>query len=194
MPEIISTLSTILGLLSIFKAERRDTSDNEFDDFLVWLVHKQHKVVVDEINTNHQLSLSIKMLLTQNHEKAVEILRSVDSSLTLLSSKIDGIREISHAINPNLELSNQAISILQQLKESGGSHFVEIKRGLSGGVFLMLVDKKGKIEANETQFLNDDLQQLVDLNLLIEGVNSANNRTFSITRIVVKYLEQVNKS
>ena len=189
MPEVVSTVSTILGLLSIFKSERRASSDNEFDEFLTWLVHKQHKHVVEEINTNHQLNLSIKMLLMQNHEKVIKTLSSVDNSLALLTSKIGGLSEITHALKPNIELSDQAVSIIKQLNLSGEGKFTELTR-MSDGVYFFIDGNKGQIEIEEKRFVEDDLMQLVELSFLIDKINDAGKRTFTISRAAVNYLKQ----
>ena len=123
----VSTFATIIGLMSNFMSERRAVSDDEYKEFILWLENKRHKTLVEEINSNHLLGVGIKNLLKQSQEAVISKLESLNKTILLMSSKIDGFNEIAQAIEPNLEISDQAISIVKQLEESGGSVFLEIK-------------------------------------------------------------------
>lgn len=189
--EVFGSMATIVGLLSIFKSERRATSDNEYKEFVEWLEKKRHKKLIEEINSNHLLGLGIKSLLNKNHESVVNRLSALDDSLVALASQIDGFQEIASAISKHNEISEQAISILKQLIESEGSVFIEMKiRGFS--VF-QIGDASGSIEYDEPRFLNDDLKQLCKLELLIPSTNKSNQRVFTLTRFAVKYVEQLRE-
>ena len=124
-----TTFATIIGLMSNFMAERRAVSDDEYKEFIAWLGDKRHKTIIEEINTNHLLGIGIKNLLKENQKTVISKLESLNESLLFMSSKIDGISEISHAISPNFEISDQALSFLKQLEASGGSVFLEVRKG-----------------------------------------------------------------
>ncbi|WP_434928110.1 hypothetical protein ACRWQN_03890 [Shewanella sp. HL-SH8] len=184
-----TTFATIVGLLSNFKSERKASSDNEYQEFVSWLDSKRHKSLMEEITSNHLLGLGIKSLLNQNHEVVLKKLASLDETLLVLSSSIGGFKEISNALAPNVELSEQAISIISQLNSTGGSSFTENKGyGLPSFIFM---DTQGSIEITEQRFIEDDLAQLVNLDLLILDYSSHGNRVFRITRMAVKLLEQM---
>jgi hypothetical protein len=184
-----TTFATIIGLLSNFKSERKASSDDEYQEFVSWLDQKRHNSLLDEITSNHLLGLGIKSLLNQNHEAVIQKLGELDETLLVLSSSIGGFKEISNALSPNTELSEQALSIIEQLNATGGSSFLEVSGyGLPSFQF---IDTQGSLEIKEPRFIEDDLAQLVNLELLLLDYSTHNNRIFRITRLAVKLLGQV---
>lgn len=69
--ELFGSLATIIGLICNFKSERKSASNDEYQAFISWLSEKRHKSLIDELNDNYVLSLSIKGLLQQNHDVVV---------------------------------------------------------------------------------------------------------------------------
>ena len=55
-----TAFASIIGLICNFKAERKIESDNEYQEFISWLQEKKHKSVIEEVESNHLLGLSIK--------------------------------------------------------------------------------------------------------------------------------------
>ncbi|HHF2959502.1 hypothetical protein BOO35_19420 [Vibrio navarrensis] len=188
--EVFGSLATIIGLICNFKSERRASSDDEYKEFVEWLDTKRHKSVISEIESNHLLSLSIKSLLNQNHEVVIEKLSGLDSSLIQLASQIDGLKEVANAIDPNTELSAQAISIIKQFMKSEGSIFLEMKM-LGGTLYQIMDGNGGMLDYDEPRFLDDDLNQLCNLGLLRLDYNRKNERLFRITRATTRYIEQL---
>ncbi|WP_319554031.1 hypothetical protein [uncultured Vibrio sp.] len=188
--EAFGSLATIIGLICNFKSERRSSSDDEYKEFVEWLDTKRHKSVISEIESNHLLSLSIKSLLNQNHEVVIEKLSGLDSSLIQLASQIDGLKEVANAIDPNTELSAQAISIIKQFMKSEGSFFLEMKM-LGGTLYQIMDGNGGMLDYDEPRFLDDDLNQLCNLGLLRLDYNRKNERLFRITRATTRYIEQL---
>ncbi|NQZ86667.1 MAG: hypothetical protein HRT54_03705 [Colwellia sp.] len=184
-----TTFATIVGLLSNFKSERNSASEDEYKEFVSWLDEKRHKSLLDEIMSNHLLSLGIKSLLNLNHEVVLQKLSALDETLLVLSSSIGGFKEISNALAPNIELSEQAISIINQLNSTGGSSFLE--SNTFDGTSFLFMDTQGSLEIKEPRFVEDDLTQLVNLGLLLLDYSSQGNRIFRITRLAVKLLTQV---
>ncbi|EIK0775228.1 hypothetical protein R7P74_24360 [Vibrio sp. 2033] len=188
--EAFGSLATIVGLICNFKSERRASSDDEYKEFVEWLDTKRHKSVISEIESNHLLSLSIKSLLNQNHEVVIEKLSGLDSSLIQLASQIDGLKEVANAIDPNTELSDQAISIIKQFTKSEGSVFLEMKM-LGGALYQIMDGNGGMLDYDEPRFLDDDLNQLCNLGFLRLDFNRKNERLFRITRATIRYVEQL---
>jgi hypothetical protein len=184
-----TTFATIVGLLSNFKSERKSSSDDEYKEFVDWLDEKRHKSLLDEITSNHLLGLGIKSLLNQNHEVVLQKLSDLDETLLVLSSSISGFREISNALAPNVELSEQALSIIGQLNSTGGSSFIESKT--YDGTSFLFMDTQGSLEIKEPRFVEDDLTQLTNLELLLLDFSSQGNRIFRITRLAVKLIGQM---
>ena len=61
-----------------------------------------------------------------------------------------------------------------------------------GGTHYQVMDGDGMIEIEEQRFVDDDLNQLVDLSLLRGDYNSQGGRVFYITRAAIKLLQQIN--
>ncbi len=186
----VSSISSIIGLILNFKSEQRSMSEDEFKEFMSWLDSKRHKRLIEEINSNHQLGQGIKMLLNENHELVMEKLTTLDKSITLLASKISGLKEISYAISPNLDLSEQAISIIKQLDKSNGSYFQELK--ILGGTGY-ITDSNTSIEINEPRFVDDDLAQLCNLEFLRPDRSRNGDRMFRLTRSASEYVRLINE-
>lgn len=184
-----ASFATIVGLISNFKSERNASSENEYNEFVAWLVEKRHNTVINEINSNHLLSLSIKNTLNQNHEELILKIKGLDISIARLASKVSGFSEIVHAINPNIDFSEQAISIINQLNISLASNFVELNTSDRGSTFL-IGDGSGKhINYTDSRFIEDDLKILCKYNFLIRDSNDQGCRRWTITRQAVTFLE-----
>lgn len=187
-----NTFATIVSLLSIFKAERTISASDENEAFMQWLQKKRYDSLVQEITSNHLLGVSIKNLLNQNHEKVVSALDAVQDAIAKLASRVAGFDQIAIAISPQISLSDQAVSILQQLNMSEGSTFLELKS--SGGTNFMIMDgKSGCIEISEPRFADDDLATLVDVGLLRSDFNSRGDRLWRITREASRLVSQADK-
>ncbi|MDN2666138.1 hypothetical protein OW495_05375 [Vibrio sp. 14N.309.X.WAT.E.F5] len=204
--EVFGSLATIVGLMCNFKSERRSTSDDEYKQFIDWLDTKRHKSLIEELNSNHLLGLSIKSLLNQNHEVVVQKLSALDGSLIQLASRIDGISEIAKAISPSSELSIQAVDVLKQFNEAGNVKLYEVLR-LGDPIYLLLnnlnysklCDAKyvsddwgNSISFKEPRFIEDDLNHLCKLGFLIEEKGHHHiKRVYSLKRAAVSYLSQI---
>jgi hypothetical protein len=187
--EFISSFATIIGLVCNFKSEQRSASEDEYKEFTEWLDTKRHKDIIEELHSNHLLGLSVKNLLSQNHDSIMIKLNGLDKSLVELASQIDGFKEIASAVSPNIGLSEQAISILQQFDKTGGSVFLEIP--YKGGTDYQVMDAQGHINVTDQRFINDDLDKLCTLGLLTPDSNKSGGRLFRITRAAVAFVRQV---
>ncbi|MCD9481562.1 hypothetical protein [Photobacterium phosphoreum] len=189
--EMFSSLATVIGLIYSFKSERKSASNDEYQEFLNWLNEKRHKKLIEELDTNYLLGLSIKGLLQQNHDLVLSKLNHLDESLLQLASGIEGFHDIAKAINPNAELSDQAITILKNLVESQGSFILESKT-LSGTNYRVYDGDGRSLGITEYRFVDDDFNLLCSLELLMPDFNGSGNRMFRITRNAVKYISQVD--
>ncbi|WP_010604389.1 hypothetical protein [Pseudoalteromonas maricaloris] len=189
--EPISAFAAIVGLLCNYKSESRAASQEEYQDFIDWLSEKRHKDVVDELNSNHLLGLSIKNLLRQNSEAILSKLAHLDRLMLQLSSQIDGFKDIAQSIAPNINLSDQAISILVQIENAAGRGILESYVISDGYCYYIQGTAKGanlKIALDEPRFVMDDLEQLCHLGLLTPNY-VGESRAFNITRSAVSFLK-----
>lgn len=179
---IVTTFATIVGLLSNYKSERRNMNEDEYTGFIEWLNEKRHDELVGYIEKNQNLSISIKALLNQQNDVILAQFKKLDDMLLMLASQLDGFSSIAKAVQPDLIISDQALSILKQLVESQASCFMEHKM-MTGGLneYIILGGKSGRIKYDEPQFMEDDLNRLVELGLLRLDLGGK-DRKFFITR------------
>lgn len=177
---IFGSLASIIGLVFSYRSEKQKAEDATFEGFLMSLDSKRHKALIDEINSNHLLAQGIKLLLRDNHEELGAKLEIIDNSISAVSTEIAGLREISEALNANRNLSKQAISILVQLCESGGSTILE-RQGNRGKSYQILGVQR-TIKISEPKYLEDDFGQLCKYDLLIPDTSTNGRRLFRITR------------
>lgn len=109
-----------------------------------------------------------------------------------MASGIDGFQEIAQAINPNLELSEQTISIIRNLVNSKGSFILESTM-LDGTRYRVYDGDRRGLDIAEPRFVEDDFTQLCSLGLLISDYNGSGSKMFRVTRAAVKYIAQVDE-
>ncbi len=185
---VATSFATIVSLLGSYKAEGRAVEGDEFQDFMQWLVETNHADIKSLLEINTQATIGIKALLNQDRKLLFEKLGAIDEVLSLLASRIDGFSEVSNALHPNCEISEQAVSILRQLVESEGSKFLKSGAIGRGPMFLIIGGKGGQIEYSEPQFIEDDLNTLLRLGLLNQDYNSKGDPLYVVTRAAVKFL------
>ena len=182
--------ATIVGLICSFKSERGSASENEYDEFIEWLNEKRHDQIIEYLGKNNSLTESIKAFLTENNETVLKKLNGIDEILSRIASRIDGFSEIVAVIKPNLELSEQCVSLLKQLAESGASSFLEVRDRRRK--YLQLHDGgSGKIHFDEPIFLEDDLNVLIEYGFLRLEFIGSGSRVFHLTRQAEKFLQLI---
>lgn len=188
---LATSFATIVSLLGTYKSEERQITDDEFQDFMQWLVKTNHSEVKDLLELNTQATIGIKALLKQDRELLLQKLGAIDEILSLISSRVEGFSQITSALRPNAEISGQAISVLRQLFESGGSKFLKSDAIGRGPALLIMGGKGGQILYEDLQFIEDDLSTLVNIGLLNQEYNSKGNPLYVVTRAAAKFLAAV---
>ena len=190
---LASAFATIVGLLNIFKQERKSEPDQGRDAFLSWLDHHGFQDFKNAIGSSQQLLTEIEGVLRQNDDVLLTRLKNIDEILATLASKIEGFGGISYALHPDMNLSDQAISILRQFAKSGANEFIRWASS-SGGevVFLRTLSPQADLQIEDTRFIDDDLTTLVDFGLLRLRLNSQGSQIFGLTRNSVKLIEAID--
>jgi hypothetical protein len=174
------TLATIVGLLSSFKAEQSGT---ELAEFTKWLKEKHYAEVVTDIERNSTLSKELSKILATSHTDLVERLSQLDSRIAQLASEVEGFGGLVSALNSKAVLSEQAVSILRQLVESGAEHFMEEKMFTGEpDEYLLMRGAVGKIKYTDRRFVKDDLDSLVSAGLVRLEFASTESKKFFVTR------------
>ncbi len=188
-----TTFATIVGLIGQFRSERASSDSKEFKDFELWLESNRQTELITSLKENVSAIEGIKELLLEDKDVLLNRLEALDSALTAFASNVRGFSKIAEAINPEAVLSEQAISILQQFKESEASKILEAHS--FGGLSYMFIDGNGgELGFDDQQFIEDDLLTLVDLGLLRTDYNSQGTRMFLFTRTALKLVGELNGS
>ena len=183
--------ATIVGLLCNFKAER---SGNRLDEFLSWLEEKRHEDIAATVRNNQELTEQLSSILAIKHSELVEKLNRLDRLLSSIAGRVEDFSGLAKSIHRESMLSEQAISILKQLVNSGATMFMEMKNHRGDPDEYILVKRgAGQIEYHEPQFIEDDLQVLVTSGLLHLSYGEKGTRRFQVTR-AASYLAKSSTS
>lgn len=180
--EPVSAFATIVGLLASYKSERRAASDDQYKDFLAWLSEHRHEEILRLLEANGRATISLKALIHEDQAILLSRLESIDKILATIASRVEGVGELAIAVNPESELSKQALSILRQVDSAEASAFL-VGKYIGGQSLLHLIDGSGdQVEFEEPRFLEDDLNTLVSSGLLIQDRNSKGDPIYRFTR------------
>jgi hypothetical protein len=179
-PTIATTaISTIVSLISSFKAGRDSLSASNYNDFTKWLNENNHSELFELLQNNTKTTIGIKALLSENNEVLLTKLNNIDNLLASLVSNINGFSEIVNEIKPQSIISGQAINILQQFEEKKASKLLKSQ----GGDFYQFMDGGGaKLIVEDLRFIEDDFYILVELGLLRYEVNHQGYNLYILTR------------
>ena len=121
----------------------------------------------------------------------MERFNQLEDMIGMVASGFDEFRNIAIAINPAVELSKQALSILKQFVESGGGSMMTIKH-LQG--VLLRTNNGCNITFNEPKYLEDDLATLCNLRLIsFNGhLPKGAGETYRINRLAEKFISKLN--
>jgi hypothetical protein len=190
---LATSLATIISLLASFKTEQKDTSDDEFKDFMEWLIQNNQADIMELLSLNTQATIGIKAILNQDRELLFAKLEAIDEVVSKIASSIDGFDKVVSAIRPDHELSVQAKSVLIQIVKSGASKFLQSKAMGRLPIYSILGGVGGQIEYDEPQFIEDDLSTLVNLGLLNLDYNDNGNELWVVTRSAAKLVAAHDK-
>ena len=177
---IAMMFSSIVGLVGLFKSERRANATATKDEFFDWLRTHQHDQLAALILDNAELARSLEGLLAGQHEEVLAKLNNLDRVLTEVASHIEGFKPLADAMQVESQLSEQAIGILRQLNEAGSSQFLELDSVL--GNDYVMGGGGDMLDVPDPRFIESDLNTLIGFGLLLPGTTSQGTRLFTITR------------
>jgi len=189
-----TAFATIIGLIGNFSAERRGASSASYEEFMEWLTTNNHQELVGLITQSNTTATSIKALLNEGREELIARLQSLDASLAQLATGFSAFRDLALSVYPNSELSEQAVSLLQQFVNSGGSKALG-SRYFGGHLVLHIIEGgSGNLAYSDPRFIEDDLNTLVEFGFLRQDYNGRGDPLYLITRNAVKFIEGRSQS
>ncbi len=183
-----TTLATLVGMIALYKSERKNVKDASIDSFLEWLRRHNHDQLVDLLVDNKMLSKALFEVIALNQNTLTDKLNRIDHGIALITKNIQEFESVSEAIGAQSRLSEQAYSILYQLNIVKASSFIELNTVDEGRIFS--TDASSELVITEPQFITDDLQQLCDAGSLLHSEGRHNTNTYTITRLGVELSKQ----
>lgn len=183
------TFATVVSLMADFVAHRSDEESKDFDSFMAWLQEQRHDEIRSLLMSNATTGVGIKALLNESRQQILERLLSLDQTLSSIASGIPQYRDIAQLAHPTSQLSDQAISVLEQFYDAEASGLLESK--IMRGVLLIFINGKGgQVKYTEPRFIEDDLTTLLELGLLDLQHNSKGERLFKFKRTAAALVEK----
>lgn len=179
--EPITTFATVVGLLAVFKSERTSSQSATVDQYVDWLRRHEHEQLVTLILDNTQLSNSLHSLLTQQHDEVIARLSSLDRILTEVACSVGGFKAITDAMSFCSRLSDQAVSILQQMNMAKASQIGDCS-GFGGLDYQTMDGDSCTINILDARFVEADLLTLCELGFMRHSIGSNGQHLYSITR------------
>jgi hypothetical protein len=183
---LAGAFANIVGLISNFKTER---SGAKLSDFMDWLREQHHDHLAAAISQNKALSAELSTLFKTNHEDLVSRLTSLNQQISQIANQIEGFGNIAKILSPVPSLSPQALSVLNQVVESGAK-FVMVHKVHTGGPnhLLLIGGATAQVQYDDARFIEEDLETMVRLDLLRLEFTSKGERRFLPTRAGVDYV------
>jgi hypothetical protein len=185
-------LSTLLSALGIYSSERNTFKANNAQEFIQWLDRHHFTKLKAAIESDNIATLAVEQLLKEDHQILVDKLGTIENLLGNLASSNDALGKLSLALNPQRTLSEQAVSILRQMIDSGCSRFLVLGANIGEPILAKMDGGGGNMEYTERQFIEDDLTVLVRLGLLNLSYNSKGNREYGATRSAKEFLKSLS--
>ena len=179
-----TTVATLVGLLSNFVSEGRARDADAWDQFRLELDSNKHKILLEEISSNHLLVSEIKKLLESNHDELKLELEKFNGKLTRIASTTR-LHGVTNALAPDLKISKQAITVLGVMDKYKPEYLIRARKTTGGGgaIKYNLYPTKTVFTPPEPQFIESDLDILVGLGFLKDcGVIDNGYSKHSFTR------------
>lgn len=172
----------VMGLFVNFLQEKRSQKDAKDLTFKLWLDQHNHNELVERFAATG-CSLDALEAFSKDHAE------KLDSITKLLEGMSAQLMANSGAVPAGREqvLSDQAISVLRQLIASKSPGFFTLK---THGFLYLFPDSGGKISHEDHQFIDDDLETLVELGMLrYDG-----DKNYKITRQAATFIATLSNT
>ncbi|HEY5744743.1 MAG TPA: hypothetical protein VIU12_01595 [Chryseolinea sp.] len=192
LAEFPMVLATLIGLICNFRQEKGTREQLSYQQFMDWLETHRHEDIKNLISETHYLQTEITNLLREDIKNLDSKFASIEHMLSLILSKIDGFSQIVQIAHPGIELSSQAIEVLEMFVKSGAVAMLvfENPQGLVFGLVSQAGDEQPDCYSpQERQFFDDDIKTLCHLGFIREDLNSVGTPTYRPTRAGYYYIQ-----
>ena len=185
--ENLSLFLSLISMLRIFKQERGEGKKADRQALLEWLEYHRHEELKNFIANTAAARTEVDKILAADHALMIEKLDDIQKIVATLLSRVDEFRGLSHAIVPDVELSEQAVSILRRFADSGDETL--LYHNFGNGQFALQTDHSEPFTITDLRFLQSDFELLVGLGLLTYEGNGHGAFIFRLTRNAIRYLK-----
>lgn len=192
-----SILTTVVGLICNWKQERDSTSQDNFNDFIVWLENHNFQAIKERIFESEELQRDLSDLLRSDIASISTKLDLVCDAVSAVSSKIDGLADIGTSLESTSDLlSDQACEILKLFADASDADRLILRRmafiGEPARVEFWLTPGGRAFAVDSPRFANDDVDALAALGF-IRHVGFTNDRMpmYALTRSGQQFAAQL---
>jgi hypothetical protein len=189
---ITTAFAEIVGLLCHYRQEKGDREALDHQKFIEWLEYHRHEEIKNLIVNTAALRTEIDGLLRSDHTLMLQKLDQIQDMLIKLLGRTEEFKGLALAMAPDTQLSDQAVLVLRQLVESAHKKFVYSDYGGDQWCLQFIDGEQEPMEALNPRFIEDDLNQLANLQLLTVEYNADGTGLYGITRSAVKFVEAIS--
>ena len=191
---ITTVFAEIVGLLCHYRQEKGHREALNHQKFIEWLEYHWHEELKNLIVNTAALRTEIDNLLRSDHAVMIDKLNQIQDILLKLLGRTEEFKGLAVAMVPGAQLSDQAVSILRQLVESEHKKFAYSDHGGDHWCLQFIDGDQDLMKAMDRRFLEDDLNQLVNLQLLTVEYKPGGTGHYGITRSAVRFIETIKES
>lgn len=187
---LANSFAAIVGLLSIYKNERKDTKTHDKQEFLLWLDEHGFKEIEAAISNSDQLVTELDRLLHVDHEVIMSKLDGINDLLAIIAGRINAFDGLAQILRPGVGLSDQAIHFLKTLVHSKYKNIIKYEYA-SGGFIIRLSNSDENVDFTEPRLVDDDFKILIERGFLNLDHNSSGTKVYGITRNAIELVKLI---
>ncbi|MEO5916748.1 MAG: hypothetical protein ABIS50_21145 [Luteolibacter sp.] len=174
----------LIGLLSAWKQDRSATSDNQFQEFILWLEDHNFQEVSRKIAESDELNRELHALLALSLDQVSGKLDELAFAVAGLAVKIDGLNTLDRAISHDTDtLSTQAREILKLFADQPGCPHMIVGPTYTEHP-LIFIPENVSFTMDEPRFVPDDIDSLERADLISQSdYTPSGSPIFSLTRL-----------
>ena len=185
LPQIVGLLATFLSI---------DNDKKNLAEFKEWLIETNNEYAIKIIENSNQLQDGLSVLMNANHNENMAKLSQITNLIINMANKMENSAKLASSYSIGAELSEQAISVLRQFVESGSPKIRHMKLNDGRGYpHLYLLEGTGeKIHYNEPNFIEGDIESLVNRSLITQTFGSKGGKIYNITRQAAAFIKTID--
>jgi hypothetical protein len=175
----------LIGLLSAWKQDRTAASDDQFQDFIIWLESHNFHELSRKIFESEEVNRELHELLSLSIDEVNGKLDAIATAICGLAVQIEGLNTLDRAVFADESVpSTQAREILKLFADQvDATGMMVAPWGLHGRKVLAFIPVGRVIEMDESRFLESDVASLQLSGLIMHSdYSKEGNPIYSLTR------------